>query len=83
MDLLAPFHLLPPLLVSLCEPAGLGEASDLRAQRIPWQRSTLTDGRRTETDFGFGCSSGISRTFLGLVSDCVLLFQSYLIRKGL
>lgn len=55
----------------------------LRAQRIPWQRSTSTDGRRTETDFGFGWSSGISRTFLGLVSHCILLFRSYLIRKGL
>lgn len=72
-----------PLLVSLCEPAGLGEVSDLRTQRIPWQKSTLTDGRHTETDFGFGCSSGISRKFLGLVSDCILLFRSYLIRKGL
>lgn len=72
-----------PLLVSLCEPAGLGEVSDLRTQRILWQKSTLTDGRHTETDFGFGCSSGISRKFLGLVSDCILLFRSYLIRKGL
>lgn len=73
----------PPLLVSPCEPAGFGELSALRAQRIPWQRSTLTDGRRTETDFGFGWSSGISRKFLRLVSHCILLFRSYLIRKGL
>lgn len=73
----------PPLLVSPCEPAGFGQLSGWGAQRIPWQRSTLTDGRRAETDFGFGCSSGISRTFLGLVSQCILLFQSYLIRKGL
>lgn len=78
-----PSPALSPLLVSHCEPAGLGEVSDLRTQRIPWQRSTLTDGRHTETDFGFGCSSGISRKFLGLVSDCILLFQSYLTRKGL
>lgn len=49
------FFFFPPLSFSLvCEPAGPGEGFNLRAQRIPWQRSTVTDGRRTENRLGAG-----------------------------
>lgn len=66
----------------LCEPAGPGEGFNLREQRIPWQRSTVTDGRRLESRL-WRWSSGMSRNFffLQLVSHRILCFNTYLIRK--
>lgn len=49
-----------PLFSLLCEPAGPGEGFNLREQRIPWQRSTGTDGRRSESRL-WRWSAGMSR----------------------
>ncbi len=60
---------------------GLVKGFNLREQRIPWQPSTVTDGRRAESRLR-SWSSGMSRKFLGLVSHRILCFSLNLIREA-